>query len=45
MQDELICLSAKLDAVTLERDHWKKQAEEFEDELFLAREALARSFK
>jgi hypothetical protein len=42
MQDELIRLSAKLDAVTLERDNWKKQAEEFEDELFLAREALAR---
>jgi hypothetical protein len=45
MQDELILLSAKLDAVTIERDHWKKQAEEFEDELFLAREALARLFK
>jgi hypothetical protein len=45
MQDELIRLSAKLDAVTLERDNWKKRAEELEDELVLAREALARSFK
>jgi hypothetical protein len=45
MQDELNRVSAKLDEVTRERDHWKKQAEEFEDELFLAREALARSFK
>ena len=45
MNDELIRLSQKLDAVTLERDNWKKRAEEFEDELFLAREALARSFK
>lgn len=42
MQDELIRVSAKLDEVTRERDRWKKQAEEFEDELFLAREALAR---
>jgi hypothetical protein len=45
MNDELILLSSKLDELTVERDHWKKQAEEFEDELFLAREALARSFK
>ena len=45
MQDELIRLSAKLDELTHERDRWKKLAEEFEDELFLAREALARCFK
>jgi len=42
MQDELIRLSAKLETLTHERDHWKKQAEQFEDELVLAREALAR---
>jgi hypothetical protein len=45
MQDELNRLSQQLDTVTRERDNWKKKAEEFEDELFLAREALARYFK
>jgi hypothetical protein len=45
MNDELIRLSQKLDAVTLERDHWKQQAQQFEDELVLAREALARVYR
>jgi hypothetical protein len=51
-KEELVILSNHLQSVGRERDYWKQQAEEFkkqseelQDELFLAREALARSFK
>ena len=40
-REELIILSEHLQAVGRERDYWTKQAEQFEDELVLAREALA----
>jgi len=45
MEDELIRLSKKLDACIAERDKWKQQAQQFEDELVLAREALARVYR
>lgn len=43
-REELLRLIANLDKVTHERDQWKKQAEELEDELSLAREALKRAY-